>query len=103
MAIDRDSGEFGRVEYELMGDDVNARIDRNTGLVSLLRPMKGNEERFISVRASDHGTPPHSTTSTIKLSSIPKLAKDTPQFIQQNYRYKERESGRNNLNGLVSW
>lgn len=56
------------------------------GLVTLLRSLREHEERFITIQAIDHGTPPLSAISTLKLSAIPRMAKEAPQFAQQNYR-----------------
>lgn len=86
-AIDADTEEFSRLEYSLIDSDGSLKINSNTGIVTLIRSLKENEEKFVTVKTSDHGTPPLTSISTIKISSVPKLAKDVPQFENQNYRF----------------
>ncbi|KAI6170983.1 Protocadherin-16 [Aphelenchoides bicaudatus] len=92
-AVDGDSGEIGSVSYKLVdnGDAASLKINEQSGLVTLLHPLHEHEERFITIQAIDHGTPPLSSISTIKLSAVPKMAKEAPQFAQQNFSFMVAE------------
>ncbi|KAL1139417.1 hypothetical protein AAG570_006401 [Ranatra chinensis] len=68
MAVDKDSGEFGRVTYVISAGNSEGRfaLGYETGVLTLTRPLEPSAMYTVNVTASDHASPAkHSTISLI--------------------------------------
>ena len=85
QARDKDTGSNGKVRYEITaGNNENLfGINFNTGaLSSLSLDFESSEEHSLTIRASDHGVPPRSSETTVKV--IVKDTNDPPRFKANN-------------------
>jgi hypothetical protein len=97
LAVDVDSGNYGRIQYEMETEDADTRssfiVDPVTGvvraLVTLDREMR-DRYRF-KVMATDHGQPPLSTNAyvTILVSDVNDLA---PKFTTPVFAFIVEEN-----------
>nr|CAD7198839.1 unnamed protein product [Timema douglasi] len=87
IASDRDSGENGRVTYDITGgnDEGWFVLDRSTGVLTLARSLGNGGTYVLNVTASDHGAPvPQRASKAIRI--VVQGAKDNPpRFIHQEY------------------
>ncbi|XP_067889067.1 protocadherin-16-like [Heterodontus francisci] len=87
-ATDKDSGENGRVEYEIIEGDPNGhfRIDRNTGVLST---NSGLDRESISlyaltILARDQGIPQHSSSVSVSVTVLD-INDNSPTFKESFY------------------
>lgn len=75
LAIDRDTGENGRVTYSIKSGKGKAkfRINADTGVIYAAKPFETDAEYDISVRAEDNGLPKKSQTVLVSVIVV-----DTP-------------------------
>nr|CAD7392289.1 unnamed protein product [Timema cristinae] len=79
IASDRDSGENGRVTYDITGgnDEGWFVLDRSTGVLTLARSLGNGGTYVLNVTASDHGAPvPQRASKAIRI--VVQGAKDNP-------------------------
>lgn len=81
VAVDRDSGDNGRVSYVITSGNEEARftVGYESGIVSLAKPVVRPTE--LEITANDHGTPPRK--AALKLSLTPSTAQTSgpPQLL----------------------
>ncbi|XP_041055633.1 protocadherin-16-like [Carcharodon carcharias] len=87
-ATDKDSGENGRLEYEIIEGDPNGHfwIDQNTGILST---MSGLDRESISlytltILARDQGIPQHSCTVSVSVTVLD-INDNSPTFMEPSY------------------
>lgn len=85
VAVDKDSGDNGRVSYVITAGNEEARftVGYESGIVSLAKPMARPTD--LEITANDHGTPPRKATlklsltpSTVQTSGPPRLLLSNP-------------------------
>ncbi|XP_016072740.1 PREDICTED: protocadherin-16 [Miniopterus natalensis] len=94
VARDPDLGEAARVTYRLAaGGDGCFRLHPSSGALSLVRPLdrEHRAEHFLTVVASDHGSPPRSATQLLTVS-VADVNDEAPAFQQQEYSVLLREN-----------
>uniref|UniRef100_A0AC34RJJ9 Cadherin domain-containing protein n=1 Tax=Panagrolaimus sp. JU765 TaxID=591449 RepID=A0AC34RJJ9_9BILA len=91
-ATDRDQGINGEVSYELLDGTKNLKIDRKTGELQLLSPMKMNSVYFVTVKATDNGTPKLSSVATLKLKPVQNANNQKPKFTKESFTFMVAES-----------
>ncbi|KAF2368089.1 Cadherin [Trinorchestia longiramus] len=84
-AVDADSGEFGRIRYELVrGSGELFRVDRNSGEVVLRQPLVTPDTLLgLTVAAYDGGTPPLSSQAHVSLRVV---TSEGPEFDSPIYQ-----------------
>ncbi|XP_031561240.1 protein dachsous-like [Actinia tenebrosa] len=74
LAVDRDLGDAGKVEYRITSGDQNGMftIDNNTGIISLGRAhdRERQDAYTLTVQASDLGTPPLQSTTKVYINIL---------------------------------
>uniref|UniRef100_A0A8C2W4Z1 Protocadherin-16 n=1 Tax=Chinchilla lanigera TaxID=34839 RepID=A0A8C2W4Z1_CHILA len=94
VARDPDLGEAARVSYRLAtGGDGHFRLHSSTGALSVVRPLDREQraEHVLTVVASDHGSPPRSSTQLLTVSVVD-VNDEAPTFQQQEYSVLLREN-----------
>uniref|UniRef100_A0A914CZ00 Cadherin domain-containing protein n=1 Tax=Acrobeloides nanus TaxID=290746 RepID=A0A914CZ00_9BILA len=92
IATDPDQGRAGEVFYELLTGKNLIRVERTTGIVTLLNMPFESTTHFATIKASDSGTPPLSTISTILLKPASKSVDDSPKFEKSFYTFVVSEN-----------
>ncbi|CAB0004619.1 unnamed protein product [Nesidiocoris tenuis] len=86
LAVDRDSGEFGRIAYVISSSNAVGLISLGyeTGILSVMKPLTHHAKYNINITASDHASPPK--TGTISLTvEVVDSAEAPPSFLQESY------------------
>lgn len=88
IAIDRDSGENGRVSYTIVSgnEDGAFSLDSNTGILAVTRPLdrESQNQYALNVTASDHGRPPKSSWQVINIQ-VEDINDNPPHFLHTLY------------------
>lgn len=96
LAIDRDSGENGRVTYSLKHGKGKAkfRIHSETGVIYAAKTFEKDTEYDLVVRAEDNGTPKKTQTSLVSVVIVPVPAENLhpPQIKTKNQHVEVTES-----------
>ncbi|CAD5215800.1 unnamed protein product [Bursaphelenchus okinawaensis] len=90
-AMDADSEEFGRLHYSLIEAQNFVALDGDTGLVTLMKPLRSDQNVFLTVQARDFGTPPLMSLSTIRLSGATRTNKKAPRFKKTEFKFMVAE------------
>lgn len=84
LAIDRDSGENGRVTYSIKPGKGKAkfRIHADTGVIYAAKTFEPNTEYDLVVRAEDNGLPKKTQTTLVNVIvvAIPTINEHRPQI-----------------------
>ncbi|XP_078078835.1 protocadherin-16-like [Mustelus asterias] len=87
-ATDRDTGENGRVEYQIIEGDPSGhfRIDKKTGLLSTNRGLDRESISVytLTILARDQGIPQHSSTVTVSITVLD-INDNSPTFMDSSY------------------
>ncbi|GMR47848.1 hypothetical protein PMAYCL1PPCAC_18043 [Pristionchus mayeri] len=85
-AEDNDRGENARIEYSCEDCDRDFTINATTGQITVAAPLdrETRNSYLLMVTASDHATPPLSTTTTMEII-IDDVNDNEPQFTSLNY------------------
>ncbi|XP_047739370.1 fat-like cadherin-related tumor suppressor homolog, partial [Hyalella azteca] len=88
MATSRDVGINAEITYSIQPSSLSAylRIDPNTGVISVAKELdfEALQSVVVSVRATDGGTPPLSSTALLNLTVLD-TNDNAPAFTQQSY------------------
>ncbi|XP_020287734.1 protein dachsous isoform X2 [Pseudomyrmex gracilis] len=85
VAVDKDSGDNGRVSYVITSGNEEARfsVGYDSGIVTLMKPVTKLTD--LEITANDHGSPPRKavlklslTPATAQMSGPPRLLKPNP-------------------------
>lgn len=96
VAVDRDSGDNGRVSYSMMGDaDGRFSVNRDTGAVTLMRPPVENggvarRSFTLNVTATDHGVASKTVHRTLQVT-VTGATQSPPSFLQPAYHVNVSE------------
>lgn len=94
LATSNDIGVNAEISYAIIGgnDHKKFSIDKETGVVSLadLVDFERSKDYFLTVQATDGGTPPLSSLATLNIS-IADFNDNAPQFSQSAYQARIRE------------
>lgn len=85
MAIDKDSGENGRITYSLQmsrGKNKKFRIDADSGIVYAAKTFEADTEYELKVKAEDNGSPKQMQTARVSIAvvKIPDISDHAPQM-----------------------
>ncbi|VDM78554.1 unnamed protein product, partial [Strongylus vulgaris] len=92
LALDRDSGDNGKISYALAESYGTFHLDSNDGTLTLTSPLSANAEFLLTVTASDHGVPPLSTSIPVRVRVNNEEAQQRPQFPNTFYDFLVSES-----------
>ncbi|XP_046738187.1 protein dachsous [Diprion similis] len=83
VAVDKDSGDNGRVSYVITSGNEGGRfsVGYDSGILTLARPMRGPTE--LEITANDHGTPPRKASLKLHLAASAHAA-GPPRLLQAN-------------------
>lgn len=88
IAVDKDSGESGRVTYSISGGNEDGRFSLGfeTGFLTLARPFAGseNESYVVNVTASDNGSPSLKETFSLRIT-VRGSSEIPPKFVKSLY------------------
>ncbi|XP_014247424.1 protein dachsous [Cimex lectularius] len=86
LATDKDSGENGRVTYDVTSGNSQGKfsLGYETGHLTLLRPLDVGSKHNINVTATDHGNPPKSATIPITIT-VKRTTESPPKFSRMVY------------------
>ncbi len=73
MAIDKDTGDNGRITYSIKSGRGKAkfRIHPDTGIVYAAKTFEAGAEFDLQVRAEDNGTPKKTSTASVHIAVVP--------------------------------
>lgn len=84
VAVDKDSGDNGRVSYVITSGNEEARfsVGYDSGIVTLMKPIARPAD--LEITANDHGSPPRK--AALKLSLTPATAQTSgpPRLLKPN-------------------
>ncbi|CAD5221763.1 unnamed protein product [Bursaphelenchus xylophilus] len=90
-AMDADSEEFGRLHYSIIESQSLIALDGDSGIVTLIKPLRKMETVFMTVQARDFGSPPLLSLSTIRLSGAPRTNRNPPKFQKNESKFMVSE------------
>ncbi|XP_072333668.1 protocadherin-16-like [Scyliorhinus torazame] len=87
-ATDKDAGENGRVEYEIIGGDSSGHfwIDKKTGILSTNSGLDRESISFytLTIVARDQGIPQHSSSVSVSVTVLD-VNDNSPTFMDSSY------------------
>lgn len=96
LAIDRDSGENGRVTYSIKSGKGKAkfRINADTGIIYAVKMFEPEATYDLTVRAEDNGIPKKVQTAivSVKVVVVPKESEHPPQIKTNDHHVDVTES-----------
>ncbi|KAK9507370.1 hypothetical protein O3M35_007243 [Rhynocoris fuscipes] len=87
LAVDKDSGDYGRVTYVISGGNGEGRfsIGYDSGEITLTRRLDPTAKYKVNITASDRGLPPKQRALTL-LVSTKGVTESPPKFTSSFYR-----------------
>lgn len=84
VAVDRDSGDNGRVSYVITSGNEEARftVGYESGIVSLAKPIARPTD--LEITANDHGSPPRRAVLRLSLIPVTARASGPPRLLLSN-------------------
>ncbi|VDK55124.1 unnamed protein product [Cylicostephanus goldi] len=92
VALDRDSGDNGKISYSVVESYEMFHLDSNDGTLTLTSPLPSDAEYLLTVTASDHGLPSLSTSIPVRVKASLDEAQQRPQFPTTAYDFLVSES-----------
>ncbi|XP_018368826.1 PREDICTED: protein dachsous [Trachymyrmex cornetzi] len=84
VAVDKDSGDNGRISYVITSDNKETRLimGYESGIVTLVKPI--TEPMNVEITANDHGTPFRKATLNLSLNPVAAQASGPPRLLLPN-------------------
>lgn len=84
VAIDKDSGDNGRISYVITSGNEESRftVGYESGIVSLAKPI--TKPANLEITANDHGSPPRKAVLKLSLNPVVAQANGPPRLLLPN-------------------
>lgn len=86
LAVDKDSGEYGRIAYVISSSNAAGRISLGyeTGILSVMKPLTPHSKYSINITASDHASPPKTGSISLNIE-VMDVAEAPPSFSKESH------------------